>query len=162
MIFNKNIDEKAFFHLLLALLFTVVLSSCHTWVYSSLQPDYQRMYVGASYNSIVNSLGMPTRTAPDGAGGSILAYEKSTYDSVQMAYNYNSFTGTYTPESRTTENTSYVYFYMNAQNKCYNVQTNHPKRESKYSKGKTAGLVCAIVGPIALLATLVGILAATN
>ncbi len=153
---------KKFFHLLVALLFTVVLSSCHTWVYSSLQPDYQRMYAGASYNSIVKSFGMPTRTASDGKGGTILAYEKSTYDSVQMAYNYNSFTGTYTPGSRTTENTSYVYFYIDGHNKCYEVQTNHTKRESKYSKGKTAGLVCAIVGPIVLLGTLLGIAAATN
>lgn len=145
---------KKFFHLLIALLFTVVLSSCHTWVYSSLQPDYQRMYTGASYNSIVQSFGMPTKTAPDGAGGTILAYEKSTYDSVAMAYNYNSFTGTYTPGSRTTENTSYVYFYMDSHNKCYNVQTNHTKRESKYSKGKTAGLVCAIVIPIVSVVSL--------
>ncbi len=150
---------KTFLRISIALFSVAILSSCHTWVYSSLQPDYQKRYVGASYKSIVNTLGMPTRTASDGAGGTILAYEESTYDSKQVGYNYNAFTGTYTPGSQTTVNTDYIYFYMNRQNVCYNVRTNHEKRERKYSPGKTFGLVSAIVVPVAVLAGLVGIIA---
>lgn len=140
---------------LVALALCLSVTSCRTYYSASMQPEYQSRFVGATYQQIVNSLGMPTRTQSDGAGGTILAYENTTYNSIQTAYNVNHVTGTYTPGSRTTQNTSYVYLYMNKNNVCYNVKTNHRETRSKYSPGKTAGLICSILIPIAALIGLI-------
>ena len=101
----------------------------------SMLSEYTNMFVGKSHNDIVSALGAPDRQTTDGAGGTILIYEKitttSTSNSVNAAYNVNYFTKTYTPgvktSTSTSTNTSFVHLYIDNSGTCYNVKTNHQK-----------------------------------
>ena len=128
---------KSFKLIMLVASLAIIVSSCGPAYYTvSKQQDYENTFVGATYNDIVRSLGAPQRTMSDGANGSILIYEsnltQSSTDSKAVAYNYNSFNGTYTPgvRSSTTSQTytSYLNLYINSNSRCYAVKTNHTKQ----------------------------------
>ena len=112
----------------------------------SKENDYQKAFVGASHNEIVSAFGAPDRQTSDGAGGTILIYEKTTTqttsDSRATAYNVNYYNRTYTPgvhsNSTTTQNTSYVHIFIDQDGVCYNVKTNHQKRVTEIDEAATA------------------------
>ena len=112
----------------------------------SKENDYQKAFVGASHNEIVSAFGAPDRQTSDGAGGTILIYEKTTTqttsDSQATAYNVNYYNRTYTPgvhsNSTTTQNTSYVHIFIDQDGVCYNVKTNHQKRVTEIDEKATA------------------------
>ena len=112
----------------------------------SKENDYQKAFVGASHNEIVSAFGAPDRQTSDGAGGTILIYEKTTTqttsDSQATAYNVNYYNRTYTPgvhsNSTTTQNTSYVHIFIDQDGVCYNVKTNHQKYVTEIDEAATA------------------------
>lgn len=115
-------------------------SATRTYTYKvSKEKDYQEAFIGASHNEIVSAFGAPDRETSDGAGGTILIYERTTTsttsDSQAAAYNVNYFNKTYTPgvhsNSTTTQNTSYVHIFIDKDGVCYNVKSNHQKLVSK-------------------------------
>ena len=104
-----------------------------------MEEDYAKAFVGSHHNVIVSSLGAPDRQTSDGAGGTILIYEKvtttsnSNSNSIATAYNVNYYSKTYTPGAQTntntvtTQNTSYIHIFIGADGVCYGVKTNHQK-----------------------------------
>ena len=128
-----------------------LLTSCYTYYTVSRQSEYNKTYVGKTHNEIVNRLGAPDRQTSDGAGGLILIYESFSSQSIATAHNVNYFTGTYTPGTTTTTHTDYTHFYINNQNKCYNVKTNHRRGVSEFSPTKTVLLGATILAPIIIL-----------
>ena len=104
-----------------------------------MEEDYAKAFVGSHHNVIVSSLGAPDRQTSDGAGGTILIYEKvtttsnSNSNSIATAYNVNYYSKTYTPGAQTntntvtTQNTSYIHVFIGADGVCYGVKTNHEK-----------------------------------
>ncbi|WP_157578853.1 hypothetical protein [Pontibacter roseus] len=60
------------------------LSSCYTTRYSYSGNVHQQT-IGKSKNEILRNLGVPDRTEDDGAGGSILVYEKFTQTTIASA-----------------------------------------------------------------------------
>lgn len=121
-------------------LFTSCISSVPTTSYVSMEEDYAKAFVGSHHNVIVSSLGAPDRQTSDGAGGTILIYEKvtttssSNSNSIATAYNVNYYSKTYTPGAQTntntvtTQNTSYIHVFIGADGVCYGVKTNHQKK----------------------------------
>ena len=105
-----------------------------------MEEDYAKAFVGSHHNVIVSSLGAPDRQTSDGAGGTILIYEKvtttsnSNSNSIATAYNVNYYSKTYTPGAQTntntvtTQNTSYIHVFIGADGVCYGVKTNHQKK----------------------------------
>lgn len=121
----------------IACLFTSCMSYVPTTYYVSMEEDYAKAFVGSHHNVIVSSLGAPDRETSDGAGGTILIYEKvtttSNSNSIATAYNVNYYSKTYTPGAQTntntvtTQNTSYIHVFIGADGVCYGVKTNHQK-----------------------------------
>lgn len=123
----------------IACLFTSCMSYVPTTYYVSMEEDYAKAFVGSHHNVIVSSLGAPDRQTSDGAGGTILIYEKvtttsnSNSNSIATAYNVNYYSKTYTPGAQTntntvtTQNTSYIHVFIGADGVCYGVKTNHQK-----------------------------------
>lgn len=137
----------------------------------SKENDYQKAFVGANHNEIVSAFGAPDRQTSDGAGGTILIYEKTTTqttsDSQATAYNVNYYNRTYTPgvhsNSTTTQNTSYVHIFIDQDGVCYNVKTNHQKYvteidEKATAKNKKLWKICGITWGAALGVTLLAVL----
>ncbi|MBR5832736.1 MAG: hypothetical protein IKY79_09030 [Bacteroidales bacterium] len=124
----------------IACLFTSCMSYVPTTSYVSMEEDYAKAFVGSHHNVIVSSLGAPDRQTSDGAGGTILIYEKitttsnSNSNSIATAYNVNYYSKTYTPGAQTntntvtTQNTSYIHVFIGADGVCYGVKTNHQKK----------------------------------
>lgn len=143
--------KHSFFHWVVVAIASCFLSSCFstkTSTYTTIETksipvsklsDYTTEYVGKPHNYIVSALGAPDRQTSDGAGGTILIYEKTTItstsnsNSLATAYNVNFNSNTYTPGSETTTtavqsaNTSYIHLFINTDGICYNVKTNHQK-----------------------------------
>ena len=134
--------------------------------------DYTREFVGKPHNQIVATLGAPDRQTSDGAGGTILIYEQttttSTSNSVDVAYNVNYFTKTYTPGTRTntvqSQNTSYVHIFIDTNSVCYKVNTNHQKEvtevdEKATKKNKKLWKICGITwGATGVLIAIMGLI----
>lgn len=127
--------------------------------------DYTTEFVGKPHNHIVATLGAPDRQTSDGAGGSILIYEKttmtSTSNSVATAYNVNKWAKTYTPgmqtTSSTTETTSYIHLFVDKDAVCYAVKTNHTKPvtqvdEKATKRKKTSAIVWGSISGALLIA----------
>lgn len=129
------------------LISTTCLTSCHTYYRVSAADTYNKLYVGKSYNEIVTKLGAPDRTSPDGNNGTILIYEEFTHKTIATASNINYYNKTYTPSSHTTTSTTYVHVYVDKNNVCYGVKTNRTEGRSKFSIGKTIGLIIGLVAP---------------
>ena len=102
----------------------------------SMLSDYTTEFVGKPHQHIVATLGAPDRQTSDGAGGTILIYEKttmtSTSNSVAAAYNVNYFSGTYTPGTKTStstsEHTSYIHIFIDKDAVCYLFRGNRNPR----------------------------------
>ena len=120
--------------IMIACLFTSCLSTTKI-SYVPLEADYREAFIGKHHNFIVSSFGAPDRQTSDGAGGTILIYEKTTTtsnsNSMATAYNVNYFSKTYTPGTQTstvtTQNTSYIHLFMDKDGVCYKVKSNHEK-----------------------------------
>ena len=97
--------------------------------------------------------------ASDGAGGTILIYERTTTsttsDSQAAAYNVNYYNKTYTPgvhsNSTTTQNTSYVHLFIDKDGVCYNVRSNHQEvvrevDEEQLAKNRKKGKIWGAIG----------------
>ena len=153
--------KKKLFCLIIAVL---SLTSCSSYRYTvSLQPEYEKMYVGKSHNYIVSAMGAPDRTTTDGNGGQILIYERTVMLSQQVATNVDVWSGTYTPGSYSTTNTSYVHFFVNQSGNCYRVNTNLTEEridQKKYKKSARSGLIYA--GMFLLGVPLIGLILALN
>lgn len=138
--------KKRLFCLILAVL---GLTSCSSYRYTaSLQPEYERMYVGKSHNYIVSAMGAPDRTTSDGNGGQILIYERTVMLSQQVATNVDVWSGTYTPGTYSSTNTSYVHFFVNQSGNCYRVNTNLTEEridQKKYNKATRGGAIFGIL-----------------
>ena len=140
--------KKLLFKLAVVMFMSCLFMSCTvTRTYTvSKENDYQKAFVGASHNEIVSAFGAPDRQTSDGAGGTILIYERTTTrttsDSQATAYNVNYYNRTYTPgvhsNSTTTQNTSYVHIFVDQDGVCYNVKTNHQKYVTEIDEAATA------------------------
>lgn len=137
----------------------------------SKEKDYQKAFIGASHNEIVSAFGAPDRQTSDGAGGTILIYERTTTsttsDSQAAAYNVNYYNKTYTPgvhsNSTTTQNTSYVHLFIDKDGVCYNVRSNHQEvvrevDEEATAKNKKLWKICGITWGAALGTSLLAVL----
>ena len=122
------------------------LTSCSTRYYDSLQPPLQEAFAGRSYAEIIDALGAPDRTTPDGRGGNILIYEDISFYTQSAA---NSWTNSIA--SVTTANKGYVHLYVDSSNHCYTVRTNKINVRDEFSLGKTIGLGASMLTFIAVL-----------
>lgn len=163
----------------IACLFTSCMSYVPTTSYVSMEEDYAKAFVGSHHNVIVSSLGAPDRQTSDGAGGTILIYEKvtttsnSNSNSIATAYNVNYYSKTYTPGAQTntntvtTQNTSYIHVFIGADGVCYGVKTNHEKevvdekavehneKALKKNVGWTVGVLFGLIALPALVAVVI-------
>lgn len=122
------------------------MTSCYTFTYTTVDPtlELQEAWVGKSYNEIVRTFGAPNRTTPDGTGGSILIYEKTTALTEAGYTNVNIWSGEGTPATRTTTSTSSVQFFVDANNSCYDARTTSKPYQVKgdrvFNKGQSIAL----------------------
>lgn len=162
--------KRSILHLVIVAMTSCLLTSCfttktQTYTYTQSIPvsklsDYTTEYVGKPHNYIVSVLGAPDRQTSDGAGGTILIYEKTTItstsssNSMAAAYNVNYSTNTYTPGSATTTqsvqsaNTSYIHLFVNSEGVCYNVKTNHQKIIQEEREGQRQRMVLSKFGKV--------------
>ena len=139
--------KRSFLSFAIIMIVSCLITSCtayKTFRVSKLS-DYTTEFVGKPHNHIVATLGAPDRQTSDGAGGSILIYEKttttSTSNSVAAAYNINYISGTYTPGTKTStstsEHTSYIHLFIDKDGVCYAVKTNHEKEVTQVDEKAT-------------------------
>ena len=126
------------FVIALAALFT---TSCRTTYNVSLQPELEDLLVGRTYAEIIDAFGAPDRTTPDGRGGQIIVYE-------DVCLHTNGTVNSWTRSiSLATESSKgFTHMYMTDSDVCYQVRTNREKEVSKFSLGKTIGLVAGLGG----------------
>ena len=132
----------------------LLLSSCKVSYQVSLQDEYDKMFVGMSYNEIVSQLGAPNRRESDGADGYILVYENFQQQSIALA---NPYLFMPMAMSRSFTTTQYIQLYTNSDNICYKVKTNHSKTETRPAPGRTAALIASCVAYVALVGGLLGL-----
>lgn len=106
----------------------------------SLQPELEQVFVGKTYADIIESMGPPERTTPDGKDGNILIYEQT----ILVTESNVNFWGTHVDSVTQSEKGGYIHLYINPSNRCYMVKTNREREESEYSKGKTITLLAGI------------------
>ena len=135
------------------LLCCVLLSSCATTSQVSLQDDISRHFLGLKHNEIVMAMGAPTRETSDGATGKILIYEEVIPRDYSAA-NANYIVRTYSPTVTGTQ--SYVQFYIDKDNTCYNVITNYTK-SVKTDNNQSVGVIILECLLGAVLGGLVGL-----
>lgn len=154
----KKLLSKLSIVMVMSCLFMSCTSAVKTYVVSK-EKDYQNAFIGASHNEIVSAFGAPNRQTTDGAGGTILIYEKTTTsttsNSQAAAYNVDYYNRTYTPgvhsNSTTTQNTSYVHLFIDKDGICYNVRSNHQEivtevDEEQLAKNRKKGIIWGSVG----------------
>lgn len=154
----KKLLSKLAIVMFMSCFFMSCTSAVKTYVVSK-EKDYQKAFIGASHNEIVSAFGAPDRQTSDGAGGTILIYERTTTsttsDSQAAAYNVNYYNKTYTPgvhsNSTTTQNTSYVHLFIDKDGVCYNVRSNHQEvvrevDEEQLAKNRKKGKIWGAVG----------------
>ncbi len=119
-----------------AFLTLLCMTSCYTYTYTTVDPtlELQEAWVGKTYNEIVRTYGAPNRTTPDGTGGSILIYEKTTALTEAGYTNVNVLSGKGTPATRTTTSTSSIQFFVDANNSCYDARTTQKPYQVKGNK----------------------------
>ena len=136
---------------------SLLFGSCTSTVYLSRLGDYKERYVGQTERNIILDWGAPSRETSDGNTGKILVYE-------QLAFNTSSSGGTMATSSpltgplissnastSTSAATSYVQFFINEQDRCYDVITNHVKEGKEFSIGRTIALCAPLTGAFILL-----------
>ena len=122
--------------------------SCHTTQCIPLQDEYNAQLNGKSYAEIVELIGPPDRTAPDGQGGEILIYEVRTQQGTQ------SF-GRYSSSINLTEKKTQTSVYLDANKTCYKVKSDDVRCERVFSLGNTLGLVIplSVVGLLLIISS---------
>ena len=156
---NKIVIMKPGLIILLAMI--VALCSCSTLKdyftepgYTLSEPVLNDKWQGSTYSEIVRAYGAPTRTASDGAGGTIYVYEET-----ETEYSTSSSRGLFDSIDTTTKakvNRNFTEFYVNADNVCYEVRSNlyMPDGSRKFSVVKTGFWTLAaacLVGMLSLL-----------
>jgi hypothetical protein len=109
--------KKSFIILLPIILFC----SCYVTKYEPIS-NTLNPYLGQSQHEVILKLGAPDRITPDGNGGTILVYEKTSYVTVQRL-DLNPYSDVLT-NSYTTSNNSYLQFYIDKNGTVYNWRTN--------------------------------------
>lgn len=148
--------RKIFF---ISILLTLVafVSSCRSSYIVSIQPELEQVFIGKTYADIVDVIGVPDRIMPDGKDGQVLVYEEMSFFTDG---HYNRWSNNY--ESITQASKGFIHLYMNPSDVCYNVRTNREREESKFSLGKTIGLVGGIGGGILMLSLFTSSMRRTN
>lgn len=121
---------KAFKSICLLLASSILLISCHTTQYVSLQDDYNAKLNGKTHAEIIELLGPPDRTTSDGKDGEILIYEVKSQQG-------SSAKGKYTNSINLTETKKQTNVFVDANKVCYNVTTDDVKEEKVFDKKKT-------------------------
>lgn len=148
--------------LFILVLSVVMLSSCSVLqnmttkpVMSSSEPGLNAAWQGHSYAEIVRAFGAPTRTASDGAGGTIYVYEetKTKYTTSTSTVNVGN-----TIDSETTAETTREFskFYVDGNDSCYLVRSNRvePTGGRQFAPLKTlvyltsTGVMLGIIGSL--------------
>lgn len=138
------------------------LSSCSTTRYVSVEGEYNDMWRGHTYAEVIKAYGAPDRETADGAGGIILIYERTTVTTSTTSDGYYRpyYYYPWGPTLRTTTSTEkdYVHFYIDKEDKCYQVKTNQVKPDgTQVDTGQTiaaatigtalgVALICSIFG----------------
>lgn len=127
----------------------MLLSSCYTISHIPIT-DEMNNCIGKTEQQIILEKGSPARITEDGAGGKVLRYEYTTYQSISYPAYYNS--GSLMPATTATQaNTQYMEFFINTSNTVYNWRTNYYKTIKKEDKGAnkairtTSGIAMVII-----------------
>ena len=128
-----SINTKMFKSIDLMLICSVIIVSCNTTKNVSLQSEYNKKLNGRTYTEIIEMLGAPDRTVPDGEGGEILIYEaepkkNATSNSLNLS-----------------EPIKQTCIYIGENKTCYKVKTDDTRTEKTYSPTKTAILVLPLI-----------------
>ena len=140
-----SINTKSFKSICLLLSCAILLMSCYSTKYVSLQDDYKAKCNGKSHAEIIELLGPPDRTTSDGKGGEILIYELKRQ---QGGYSDSG-------SVNLTESKKQTCIYVDENKVCYNVTTDDIREEMYFDKPRTiATLVfCGIIGLVIVLTT---------
>ena len=136
------------------LLLQIAVCSCRSTSLISIQPELERELIGKQYAEIIETMGAPERTTPDGKNGQILIYEEMKF---LTDGHFNHWTRDISAKTITEK--GYIHLYLDPTNACYAVKTNMEKEESEFSVGKTVGLIAGVTGGVAIMATVIAILA---
>ena len=138
---KRKLFRRAMCCLMMALSL-VTFTSCYTYeTYTTpLEPEYNRMYRNWTKREVMNRFGAPDRTFSFGSTSEVLVYEQ--FNTVGLAVE-----GLAVSKKRRL----FREFYFDENDKCYYVKSNeYDTHETKtFSKGKTVGLVCGIIGGLA-------------
>ncbi|MBO7143351.1 MAG: hypothetical protein J6T71_02880 [Paludibacteraceae bacterium] len=139
-----TIKSKTFKSICLLLSCSIILASCYSTKYVSLQDDYNAKLNGKSYADIIVLLGPPDRTTPDGKNGEILIYEVKS----QQGYSASN-------SIDLTESKKQTCIFVDENKICYNVTTDDKKEEMYYDKPKTIAslLLFGVLGLVIILTT---------
>ena len=125
----------------IATIIIILISGCYTIKVTPIA-DVMNNELGLTENNIVLKYGAPSRTTDDGAGGKILVYEKTSYQTKTNYYrapNYNTILlPTATSSSNTNEIKMYINFFINKDGIVYNWRTNYPDIREKIPKQRKA------------------------
>ncbi|MBR1798291.1 MAG: hypothetical protein IJ761_00115 [Bacteroidales bacterium] len=122
--------------LAIALMWVASLATvgCFGSRYISADADLEEIYVGKSYYEIADDFGRPNATAPDGMGGSKMAYNSVSLNGSRAAHFYRS----YAMRNRSTKVKGAPYggitFMLDANNKCYAVNSDFQRERDKAEK----------------------------
>lgn len=140
-------------NLVLLLATTILFVSCYTIKYTPIT-DEMNIWIGKTEHEVILSKGSPNYISEDGAGGKVLNYENTTYNTVSMpAYYYNNSSQIIPGVSSTSLNTSYMRFYVDSVGKVYYWATNIKKVEKVQDPKQThtATVVAAITTCVIIL-----------
>ena len=126
----------------------LVLTSCTTTRYTSIESDIRQNAVGKTHGFIVGQLGAPDRETSNGNGGRILIYETLTQNTIATQTG-NIFYSV--PSATTTTHTDYAQFYIDSYGYCYDVKSNMVKKDTTFAPGKT---ILLVLGTIFLLSSI--------
>ena len=140
-----TIKSKTFKSICFLLSCSIILASCYSTKYVSLQDDYNAKYNGKSHAEIIELLGPPDRTTSDGKGGEILIYEVKKQ---KGGYSDNG-------SVNLTESKKQTCIFIDENKICYNVTTDDKKEERYYDKPKTISSLVffGVLGLVIVLTT---------
>lgn len=134
---HLSTNTKIFKSISLILACSILLVSCYSTQYISMQDDYNAQYNGKTHAELIELFGPPDRTTSNGKGGEVLIYEAK---SQQGGYSEGSVS--------LTESKKQTCFFVDENKVCYNVTTDDVKEEMVYSKSLTIAslLFCGFLG----------------
>jgi hypothetical protein len=128
---------------------SLFLSSCYNKFYTYAGNTHQQT-IGHSKNEILRSYGVPNQVTDDGAGGSVMVYEKYTQTTVGASVYGN---GGIIGASQTSSDKLYCYLFLNQSNTVYDFKSNYGAQydyNKCFAPVKTwvgVGLSCFLVYP---------------